>query len=129
MYTRTTTKAAAQLVASAAFAALVGTALPAHAEGFAPIRDKAEFVGIVKDKALTRLGITLNVSPNGAIRGSAFGTPVTGAWNWRGGLFCRDLFYGKKDLGANCQTVQRKGNTLRFTSDAGKGDSADLRVK
>ena len=114
---------------SIALAALLAVPLPALAEGFAPVRDKAEFVGIIQGKALTRMGISLTVTPNGAIKGSAFGTPVTGKWRWKEGLFCRDLAFGQKDLGPNCQTVHRKGQTLRFTSDAGKGRSADLRLK
>jgi len=33
------------------------------------------------------------------------------------------------DLGANCQAVERKGNTMRFTSDQGRGRSADLYLR
>jgi hypothetical protein len=109
--------------------ALLMAPLPAFAEGFAPVRDKAEFIGLVQGKALTRFGIALRVSPRGAIEGRAFGMAVTGRWAWKDGLFCRDLAYGSTDLGPNCQTVQRKGKTLRFTADAGKGDFADLRLK
>lgn len=110
-------------------AALLSVPLPALAESFSPVNKKSDFVALIKGKALTRFGISLNVSPGGAIKGSAFGSSVTGAWKWKDGLFCRDLFYGTKDLGPNCQTVQRKGSTLRFTSDAGKGPSADLKLK
>jgi hypothetical protein len=112
-----------------ALAALVAAPLPAFAGGFAPVKEKSEFVSLIKDKALTRFGISLNVSANGAIKGSAFGSTVTGKWAWKDGLFCRDLAYGNTVLGLNCQTVARNGNTLRFTADAGKGDSADLRLK
>lgn len=110
-------------------AALVVAPLPALAEGFAPVKEKSEFVGLIQDKELTRFGISLKVSPAGAIKGSAFGSTVTGNWSWKNGLFCRDMAYGSTAIPANCQTVGRKGNTLRFTSDAGKGDHADLRLK
>ncbi|RUS64944.1 dihydrodipicolinate reductase [Pseudorhodobacter sp. E13] len=109
--------------------ALMLTPSAALADGFSPVVEKREFVKLVSGKALTRFGISLNVSPEGAIKGSAFGTPVTGSWRWQGGLFCRDMTYGNTEIAANCQLVERKGNTLRFTSDAGKGDSADLRLK
>jgi hypothetical protein len=112
-----------------ALAALLAAPLPALAEGFAPVREKSEFMGLINGKALTRFGISLNVSPAGAIKGSAFGTTVTGNWNWKNGLFCRDMAYGSTEIELNCQTVARKGSTLRFTSDAGKGDSADMRIK
>jgi len=117
------------MMKSLALAALLAAPLPALAEGFSPVREKAEFVGLVSGKSLTRFGISVNVSPKGAIQGSAFGTPVTGNWNWKDGLFCRDMAFGSKEIPANCQLVERKGSTLRFTSDAGKGDSADLRLK
>lgn len=112
-----------------ALAALMAAPLPALAEGFSPVREKSEFMGLINGKSLTRFGISLNVTPNGAIQGRAFGTPVTGNWNWQNGLFCRDMAFGATEIAANCQTVHRNGTTLRFTSDAGKGDSADLRIK
>jgi hypothetical protein len=112
-----------------ALAALLAAPLPALAEGFAPVRDKSEFVGLTNGKALTRFGISLNVSPAGAIKGSAFGATVTGNWNWKNGLFCRDMAFGNTEIELNCQTVARKGNILRFTADEGRGESADLRIK
>jgi hypothetical protein len=112
-----------------AVALCVGFSLPAAAEGLARVQDKSDFVGLVGGKALTRMGITLEVTPGGEIKGRAFGKPVTGAWRWNAGLFCRDLYFGKQDLGPNCQVVQSDGDTVRFISDAGKGDYADLRLK
>jgi hypothetical protein len=112
-----------------ALMAALATPLPAAAQGFAPVRDKQVFVDLIAEKSLTRFGITLNVSANGTIRGRAFGTEVTGNWTWKSGLFCREMSYGSKSIPHNCQTVHRSGNTLRFTSDAGAGQSADLRLK
>lgn len=115
---------------------LLGTAVvalsmaaPALANEFSNIRAKDEFVSLVNGKALTRFGISLNVTPSGKIEGSAFGQPVTGAWRWSNGYFCRDLYFGSRDLGPNCQLVQKNGNTLRFIADEGRGEYADLRLK
>ena len=107
----------------------VAFAGPAAADGLSRVQEKAEFVGLVAGKALTRLGITLEVAADGSISGRAFGMPVTGAWRWNGGMFCRDLYFGKQDLGPNCQMVQSDGRTVRFIADEGKGDHADLRLK
>jgi len=64
-----------------ALAAVVclGTALPVVAEEFRRITEQSEFIRLVADRDLTRLGIRLEVSPEGGIGGSAFGTGVTGA--------------------------------------------------
>jgi hypothetical protein len=86
------------------------------------------FVSLVRAE-LRRFGIRLTVTPDGTIQGRAFGTPVTGRWNWNNGYFCRDLFYGEDDLGFNCQLVQVNGETLRFTSDQGQGIYADLTLR
>ena len=102
---------------------------PAMADEFLPISEQSDFVQLVSGKHLTRVGIKLAVSPSGDIRGSAFGVPVSGAWNWNGGYFCRDLFYGAESLGQNCQAVLVSGDTLRFISDQGNGDWADLRIR
>lgn len=110
-------------------AGLAGLPGAVAAEPFERIEKKDGFLSVVKGRALTRLGIRLNVTENGKITGRAFGQKVTGDWNWQGGYFCRDLYVGGDELGANCQTVQVKGNTVRFTSDRGTGQFADLRLK
>ncbi len=99
---------------------------PVLAEGFTPLRDKAAFVALIENKNLKRLGITLRVLPDGAITGKALGQKVRGAWQWKDGYFCRDLYWGNENLGANCQEVSVRGRTLRFQSDRGTGDYADL---
>jgi hypothetical protein len=108
--------------------ALVLTTGPALAD-YVPITEKNEFLGVVTQGELTRLGISVKVTADGGIEGSAFGSPVTGRWTWDGGYFCRDLFWGGDDLGYNCQTVARDGRSLRFTSDKGEGRAASLRLK
>jgi hypothetical protein len=114
-----------------ALAAVVclGTALPVVAEEFRRITEQSEFIRLVADRDLTRLGIRLEVSPEGGIGGSAFGTGVTGAWAWRGSYFCRDLRFGRQELGLNCQAVLVNGNTVRFVADQGQGDFADFRLR
>ena len=104
-------------------------AFSTQAQAFERVQKKDGFVSLVKDRALTRFGIRLQVSENGKISGRAFGQKVTGDWTWKGGYFCRDLFVGGDELGANCQMVQVRGDTLRFTSDRGTGQFADLRLK
>jgi hypothetical protein len=101
----------------------------AAAEQFQPLRDQRSFVGLIEGRDLTRFGIRLEVTPEGDIKGDAFGRPVTGAWRWQDGFFCRDLYWGERDLGANCQEVQVNGETLRFISDRGEGQFADLRLE
>jgi hypothetical protein len=101
----------------------------ASAENMSVVSSRDTFVALVQDRELRRFGIRLSVTPDGEINGRAFGTPVTGEWNWDGGYFCRDLFFGDEDLGFNCQLVQVNGETLRFTSDQGTGMSADLTLR
>ncbi len=101
----------------------------AKAEEFDIVQSRESFVGLISQRELTRFGIRLTVTPDGAINGRAFGTPVTGAWDWNGGYFCRDLFWGDTDLGFNCQMVQIRESTIRFTSDRGAGNYADLSLQ
>ena len=112
-------------LATAATAFLVS---PAIAEGFQKVHDKNRFVSLMQDRELKRLGISVKVTEDGRIRGRAFGYDVTGAWTWDGGYFCRDLFWGGDELGFNCQMVQVNGETVRFISDRGAGQFADLRL-
>ncbi len=116
-----------RLISATLLAMLV--AGPATAE-FKRVNDRDNFVSLVQDRDLTRLGIRLIVLDNGKISGRAFGRKISGDWSWSSGFFCRDLYVNGKELDPdNCQTVEVKGNTLRFTSDKGSGDFADLRLR
>jgi hypothetical protein len=103
----------------------------AGAEGFRQVTDRGEFLSLVRDRALqiSVFGVDLRVSPDGRIAGEGAGRPVTGKWRWNGGYFCRDLAWGERDLGPNCQAVHVSGSTIRFTSDRGEGRSADFRLR
>ncbi|WP_262876198.1 dihydrodipicolinate reductase [Roseicyclus sediminis] len=114
---------------AAGFVTAMTTAEPARSEAFSVVSSRDTFVSLVQGRELRRFGIRLTVTPDGEIVGRAFGTPVTGQWDWDGGYFCRDLFFGQEDLGFNCQLVQVNGETLRFTTDQGQGIYADLTLR
>jgi hypothetical protein len=94
-----------------AFMAFIASAETAAAEAFNVVSSRDSFVSLIEGRELRRFGIRLTVTSDGTIQGRAFGTPVTGQWNWNDGYFCRDLFYGEDDLGFNCQLVQVNGET------------------
>lgn len=93
------------------------------------IKDKNTFIAAIKDKTLKRPLIRLEVTEDGKITGRAAMLSVTGQWTWEKSYFCRDLFWGSRNLGYNCQQVSRSGKKIRFTSDEGEGDFADFTVK
>jgi len=107
---------------------LMAAPMAAQAE-FAQVSERERFVSLIEGRDLTRFGIRLEVTPDGQIQGRAFGRDVTGAWRWAQGYFCRDLYWGSMELGANCQAVRRSGDTLRFISDQGQGRYADLYLR
>jgi hypothetical protein len=92
------------------------------------VDNQAEFVQLVAGKTLSRPLIKIEVGSNGQISGKGARWPVTGSWTWRDGYFCRDLFWGGDALGYNCQEVRVQKGRIRFTSDKGKGDSAEFRL-
>jgi len=119
-------KISAVALAAASFA-LVATS--AVADAFQLVRDRSEFVQLVDGRTLKYPGVSLRVTPDGEIRGSGLGVDVTGDWRWRGNYFCRDLSWGDREIGYNCQAVLRNGSTLRFVADQGQGRAADFRLR
>ncbi len=112
--------------------AAIGLALSsplARADDFAPVQTRDAFVGVISGKALRRFGISLDVTPDGSIAGSAYGAKVTGRWTWEGEFFCRTLNFGSTKYERNCQQVLVKDRTVRFIADEGKGDQADLYLR
>lgn len=108
------------------------SAAPALAEGFATVTDKSRFLTLVEGRELRigTLGLTLRVTPDGRIEGSALGRQVSGQWQWQGGYFCREMRWGQRGIPYNCQLVEAQGDrVLRFTVDQGRGDSADFRLR
>ena len=90
------------------------------------ITNRSDFENLVIEKKLKRFLISLSVTSDGKIKGSAAGRNVTGDWDWIDGFFCRTLLWGKRELKYNCQQVNFDGKRLRFTSDLGKGQSASF---
>ena len=114
---------------SALTAAAIAVAVPSAAFAFEKVESREQFVQLVQGKELRLTGIKVNVTPAGQITGRAYGVGVRGEWQWRDGFFCRSLFWGKRDLGPNCQEVTVNGSTIRFTSDRGAGQFADLAIR
>jgi hypothetical protein len=104
----------------------------AQASDFQPVRDKGDFLTLVQDREL-RIGIydlSLNVLPDGRIKGSALGWDITGTWKWQDGYFCREMDWSGMEIDYNCQLVEARDNErLRFTVDKGAGDSATFRLR
>ena len=104
------------------------TAMPVHAE-YQRVQSETDFVELINGKTLTRPLVKLRVSPSGQISGKGATWDVNGRWTWKNGYFCRTLEWGGDDLGYNCQEVKAKSGKIRFTSDQGKGDSAEFRLR
>ena len=103
---------------------------PAFSDGqFKKISSETDFLEIVDGFTLIRPLIKLVVQSDGSISGKAAFRSVYGEWFWDNELFCRTLFWGKRDLGLNCQLVQHNGKVVRFTADAGAGAFADFRIE
>ena len=110
-----------------AIALLVSPAFAAT--GYTKINDKGEFLKLVRGKTLTRPLIKLEVSSAGSISGRGASWDVNGKWTWQNGYFCRDLNWGGTELGYNCQEVGLSNGKVRFTSDKGRGRSAEFRLR
>ncbi len=108
--------------------ATICLAAPALAD-LTRISDRSTFLSYVQGRELSRIGISLLVSPDGTIAGRALGRDVTGTWAWEGDLFCRTLDAGDRQFGRNCQVVSIDGNSIRFHADQGTGDIADFRIR
>ena len=93
------------------------------------ISERPDFENLVKDKKLERFLISLSVTGDGKIEGSAAGRDVSGDWNWIDGYFCRTLMWGERELKYNCQKVTFVGRRLGFISDRGAGQSASFALR
>lgn len=110
------------------FAAMTCIGTPALAE-FQTVQTREDFVAVVQGKTLTRPLVSIEVKPDGNISGTGAAWAVTGTWQWKDGYLCRSLAWGGDDLGYNCQEVKVNGTKVRITSDQGKGQSADFRLR
>lgn len=96
---------------------------------YTKITNKTEFVKLVQGKTLTRPLIKLEVTPAGNISGRGASWDMNGKWTWQNGYFCRNLNWGGTELGYNCQEVGLSNGKMRFTSDKGRGQSAEFRLR
>lgn len=114
------------VVAAACLALPLSALVPLPAAAFEVVSDRDTFLSLVEGRELRigLLGIALTVQADGTIGGTAQGRPVTGAWTWENGLFCRDMAWGEEPIPYNCQLVEIEGAAIRFTVDAGAGQAA-----
>jgi hypothetical protein len=103
--------------------------LPSPALAFDRITTSEAFLAAVEGHRLVGDGVSLLVGRDGTISGRGFGLQVTGRWTWQDGFFCRTLETMLRDFPRNCQTVERRGNVIRFRADRGQGDVADLSLR
>ena len=106
----TVTDRLATFAATAAVALTIAAAPQARADSFRQVTDRSEFLDLVQGRTLKYPGVSLRVTPGGAIQGKGLGIDVTGQWRWQGNYFCRDLYWGERDLGPNCQAVLANGD-------------------
>ena len=93
------------------------------------IKEEDRFINLIDGKKLKRFLIELSVQTDGTITGMGAGTDVTGNWNWQDNYFCRNLSWGNRDLGSDCQKVELKDQKLFFTSDKGRGATAGFSIR
>ena len=93
------------------------------------VKDEDRFINLIDGKKLKRFLIELSVQTDGTIIGMGAGTDVTGNWNWQDNYFCRNLSWGNRDLGTDCQKVELKDKKLLFTSDRGLGTTAGFMIQ
>lgn len=111
---------------------LLAAPVPAAANDFQTIKDKDDFLSLIQNRELriTLYNLSLNVLPDGKIKGSALGWDITGSWQWQDGYFCREMDWSGMPIEFNCQLVEANGaERMRFTVDKGTGDSATFKLR
>ena len=93
------------------------------------VSSRSDFEDLVINKKLERFLISLSVTKDGKIKGSAAARSVTGDWDWIDGFFCRSMLWGAREIKYNCQKVTFDGRRLHFISDQGKGQSASFALR
>lgn len=93
------------------------------------VSSRSDFEDLVINKKLERFLISLSVTKDGKIKGSAAARSVTGDWDWIDDFFCRSMLWGAREIKYNCQKVTFDGRRLRFISDQGKGQSASFALR
>jgi hypothetical protein len=111
---------------------MLSTPFAATANEFEPVKEKDTFLSLIENREL-RIAIynlSLNVLPDGKIKGSALGWDITGSWRWQDGYFCREMDWSGMPIEFDCQLVEANGDErLRFTVDKGTGDSATFKLR
>jgi hypothetical protein len=120
------------MLRTVSIALALASPVAAVASDFQPIRDKGVFLSLIEARELriAVYNLSLNVLPDGRIKGSALGWDITGSWQWQDGYFCREMDWSGMAIDYNCQLVEASGaERLRFTVDKGTGDSATFKLR
>jgi hypothetical protein len=92
------------------------------------VESEAEFRAFCVDRPLRGDGLSFVLGSDGTITGTVDQAALTGSWHWDGELFVRTAALDGLDLGTDSEVIERRGNLMRYTRDAGRGAASTVDV-
>ncbi|WP_170563978.1 hypothetical protein [Ruegeria atlantica] len=88
------------------------------------IKDKKQFTDLIVDKKLVQGETWVKILKDGKVEGKGpKGGDISGAWEWSGKHYCRELVIEGVALPNDCQVVTINDGTVTFTHKEGAGVS------
>ncbi|AUQ99450.1 hypothetical protein [Phaeobacter inhibens] len=111
-----------KVILSIVVSVLLAMPVAGEAGSFKHVKTEADFLALVSGKTLSADWGSMQILPNGKIKGKTKQGKLVGAWQWNGALWCRNVRIGKQpERGTDCQKIGVSGNQLQFIREQGRG--------
>jgi hypothetical protein len=112
------------LVPALALSACVSTVLPVT-DG--RIATRSQFVATVGDMTLANSDTVIQVGRHWKFRGTTKGIPIEGKWDFRDGLWCRQVTK-PEPTAVDCQIWSVRGDYVTVTRERGLGETLRFKI-
>lgn len=92
------------------------------------ILTRPDFEAFCADRIIRGDGTTVVLSRDGRLHGRVGEAVLEGRWHWENGLFCRTATFDGVALDLDREIIERQGNLMRYTRDAGRGPASVVQV-
>ncbi|WP_193142759.1 MULTISPECIES: hypothetical protein [unclassified Meridianimarinicoccus] len=89
---------------------------------------RTAFLKRFADRELVGDGLRFVIHADGRITGQAGTGKLSGQWYWEDGYFCRTASLDGEDLGLDCEIIEYRGDSMRYTRNKGEGEASVVAI-
>ena len=102
--------------------------MPTSEDVWERVETEAAFREAFVGRSFVGAGARFTIHADGSLTGEIGESRLSGRWYWDAGLFCRTASLDGRELGLDCEVIEKHTDRMRYTRDQGNGSSTIVTV-